>query len=87
MTLESQKKWSKVTTSDCHIILLSFLILSSSCMTIICNNDLLLSLQLGTTPLHTSCINGHSHIVKLLIERGADMNVQMKVQIHYYVTV
>ena len=38
-----------------------------------------LSLQHGTAPLHVTCLHGHSHIAKMLIERGADIDVQTKV--------
>ena len=32
------------------------------------------TLQKGWTPIKTASYNGHSHIVKMLVENGADVN-------------
>ena len=39
----------------------------------------LLSLQRGSGPLHVACQRGRSHIAKMLIERGADIDIQSRV--------
>ena len=39
--------------------------------------------QVGFTPLFAACLNGHAHIVELLIKNGAKVNVLAKVPIYY----
>ena len=36
-------------------------------------------IQDGVTPLHFACENGHDEVVKILLQGGADPNIQDKV--------
>jgi ankyrin repeat protein len=42
----------------------------------------LLSLQDGWTPIHWACFKGRDKMASLLLEKGADINIQNKVS-HY----
>jgi len=42
--------------------------------------SLFLYLQLGDTPLHLACSNGHEKIVEMLVTAGADVKVKNKVR-------
>ena len=35
--------------------------------------------QHGTSALHAACVNGHSHIAEMLIERGSEVDILDKV--------
>ena len=43
-------------------------------------------IQIGWTALHLASSKGHLDIVKYLIEKGADINIKIKVSVycHYY---
>ena len=42
------------------------------------------SIQIGFTPLHYASWNGHTDIVKLLIDHGAHIDVPTKVGVNIY---
>ena len=41
----------------------------------------IISLQDGFTPLHSACQNGHSAVVSLLLEHGADLHLTTNVSL------
>lgn len=63
-------KWSKIHNNNVGIVCLIFLFTQ-------------LNVGIQMTALHTACLNGHSQVVKLLIENGAMIDSQTVVSFNF----
>lgn len=45
---------------------------------------IIMIMQLGITAFHQAGIDGHEEIMTMLLERGANIDIQDKVRIQYY---
>jgi ankyrin repeat protein len=60
------------------ILCTSALMMKREITTMCCTPLLLLFLQRGVAPLHLASRHGHAHLVRLLLDHGADINLPSK---------